>query len=247
MTATVPTRAATADPDRPVRAPLPRRARLGLALLALLAGAFIAFALPPYLTFDVTRSRIPPPPGFPAYYPLLVAHVVFASLAMATACLQVWPWLRREHPRVHRVVGRVYLFGGVLPGGTFGLIIGAVSPFGPVIRVSNVLLGVLWLTCSIAGFRMAQRRRLAAHRRWMIRSVTLTMSVISNRVWAVIVTLALLPQLPTTFAGNEALMVQSIAGLSGWLGWVIPLLVVEWWLVERGETAPQRDVLPARS
>jgi hypothetical protein len=73
------------------------------------------------------------------------------------------------------------------------------------------------------------------------------MSVISNRVWAVIVTIALLPHLPTTFAGNEALMVQSIAGLSGWLGWVVPLLVVEWWLVERGDRALGRDALPARA
>jgi uncharacterized membrane protein len=221
--------------------------RIWLALLVLVAGAFIAFALPPYLTLDVSRSRIPPPTGFPAYYPLLVAHVVFASLAMATACLQIWPWLRRQHPRVHRLVGRVYLFGGVLPAGSCGLIIGAVSPFGPVIRVSNVLLAVLWLICSITGFRMAQQQRLAAHRRWMVRSVTLTMSVISNRVWAVIVTIALLPHLPTTFAGNEALMVQSIAGLSGWLGWVVPLLVVEWWLVERGDRALGRDALPARA
>ena len=215
------------------RTPLRRQARVGLGALVFIALAFIAFALPPYLSLDVGRSRIAPPAAFPAYYPLLVAHVIFASVAMATACLQIWPWLRREHPRVHRLVGRVYLFGGVAPAGVFGLVIGAFSPFGPVIRVSNVLLAVLWLTCSIAGFRMAQQRRMAAHRRWMVRSVTLTMSVITNRVWAVVVTVALLPQLPTTFGGNEQLMVQSIAGLSGWLGWTLPLLIVEWWLVER--------------
>ena len=226
--------------DLPARPALARRARFGLGFLVLVALAFIAFALPPYLSLDVSRSRIPPPAGFPAYYPLLVGHVIFASVAMATACLQIWPWLRREHPRAHRIAGRVYLFGGVLPAGTLGLMIGAVSPFGPVIRASNVLLAILWLTCSIAGFRMAQQRRMAAHRRWMVRSVALTMSVITNRVWAVIVTLALLPQLPTTFGGSEHLMVQSIAGLSGWLGWVLPLLIVEWWLVERGERPAAR-------
>jgi len=32
-------------------------------------------------------------------------------------------------------------------------------------------------------------------------------------------------------------MIQSIAGLSGWLGWVLPLLVAEWWLDTR--RAPQ--------
>ncbi len=117
MTPNAPTLATSGDHAAPVRVSLRRRGRVGLALLALTALAFIAFALPPYLTFDVTRSRITPPPGFPAYYPLLVAHVLFASVAMAAACLQIWPWLRRAHPRVHRLVGRVYLFGGVLPAG----------------------------------------------------------------------------------------------------------------------------------
>lgn len=207
--------------------------RFGLGALTCVALAFIAFALPPYLSLDVSRSRIPPPPAFPAYYPLLVMHVTLASIAMATACLQIWPWLRRERPRTHRLAGRVYVFGGVLPAGVCGLVIGAVSPFGPVIRASNVLLAMVWIACAVAGLRAARARQMAAHRRWMVRSVALTMSVITNRVWAVIVTLLLLPQLPTTFGGNEQLMVQSIAGLSGWLGWVLPLLIVEWWLVER--------------
>lgn len=64
----------------------------------------------------------------------------------------------------------------------------------------------------------------------MIRSFALTMSIITNRVWAVVWTIALSPQLSTTFGGNETLMVYAIAGLSGWLGWVIPLLAAEWWL-----------------
>jgi hypothetical protein len=67
----------------------------------------------------------------------------------------------------------------------------------------------------------------------MTRSFALTMSIITNRVWAVIFTIVLAPQLSTTFGGNEALMIQTIAGLSGWLGWVLPLLAAEWWLVER--------------
>jgi hypothetical protein len=236
--------AITPDPSplaTSTRIPRPSRwwRRLRLPLLVAVAVAFIAFALPPYLTLDVSRSRIAPPADFPAYYPLLVAHVVFASVAMATACLQLSTWLRR-HPAAHRAAGRIYIFGGVLPAGVAGLVIGAVSPFGPTIRVSNVLLAILWLTCTTVGFRMARQYRVAEHRRWMIRSVTLTLSIITNRVWAVVAYIVLSPQLSTTFGGNEVLMVHTIAGLSGWLGWVLPLLVVEWWLVERQPSpAPQ--------
>jgi hypothetical protein len=96
--------------------------------------------------------------------------------------------------------------------------------------VSNVLLALLWLSVTLTGFRMIRQHRLVEHRRWMIRSFALTMSVITNRVWTVIWVLVLIPQPDTTFGGNETMMIQTIAGLSGWMGWVIPLLLAEWWL-----------------
>jgi uncharacterized membrane protein len=241
----------TIDPRSAPPPPRPRRLAAWwpgpwLALLVLLALAFIAFALPPYLTLDPGRSRIPAPAGVPAYYPLLATHVVFASIAMLAACAQIWAPLRRRCPAVHRALGRVYVFGGVVPAGIAGLLIGSISPFGPTIRVSNVLLAILWLTCTALGFRMGRRRRFAEHRRWMIRSFTLTMSIITNRIWAVVFFITLSPQLSTTFGGNEALMVQTIAGLSGWLGWVVPLLVVEWWLVERRPTSAELVPVPGQ-
>ena len=206
--------------------------RLWPALPAVLALAFLAYVLPPYLTFDPARSRIPPPAGIAAYYPVLVAHIVFASIAMLAASVQIWTGLRQCYPIVHRWMGRVYVFGGVLPAAIAGLAIGAMSPFGPVVRASNMLLAVAWLACTITGFRMGRQRRLEEHRRWMIRSFVLTMSIVTNRVWAVVFVVVLSPQLTTTFNGNPLLLGQAVAGLSAWLGWVIPLLVVEWWLID---------------
>jgi hypothetical protein len=201
---------------------------LWISPLAMIALAFIAFSLPPYLTLDPAKSRIRPPEGFALYYPLLVAHVLFATMAMLTCCAQIWPWLRQRYPAAHRAIGHLYVFGGVIPAGIIGFMIGAVSPFGPTLRASNVLLAILWLTFTITGFRMGRQLRIVEHRRWMIRSFALTMSVITNRIWTAIAVIVLLPQLPTTFEGNETMMIQSIAGLSGWLGWVIPLLLAEW-------------------
>ena len=77
---------------------------------------------------------------------------------------------------------------------------------------------------------MGRQHRYFEHRRWIIRSFALTMSVISNRIWSVIMIIILIPQLNTSFGGNQTMMIQTVAGLSGWLGWVIPLLIAEWWL-----------------
>jgi hypothetical protein len=58
-----------------------------IAALGLLVIAFVAFSLPPYLTLDPARSRVPIAPGSGAYNPMLVGHVVFGSIAILGGCL----------------------------------------------------------------------------------------------------------------------------------------------------------------
>jgi hypothetical protein len=60
---------------------------------------------------------------FPGHYGLIVAHVLFGSIAVLTAPFQLWPWLRRRYRALHRLLGRVYIFGGALPAATVALII----------------------------------------------------------------------------------------------------------------------------
>jgi uncharacterized membrane protein YozB (DUF420 family) len=214
-----------------------------IAPLAVVAVLFVAASLPPYLSGDPARSRVPP--SFPFHYSMLVAHVVFGSIALLTACLQIWPWLRQNHRAAHRRIGRVYVFAGVLPAGLMALPMGALSPFGPVARASNVLMCSLWLAFTITGYRRARQGRYAEHRRWMIRSFTLTASIITNRAWGPIAFLLLAPSRETAFGGNEQLFQWTVAGISTWLGWVLPLLFAEWWL-ERGNSARRSRAPMAR-
>jgi uncharacterized membrane protein YozB (DUF420 family) len=208
--------------------------RAWIAPLAVLAIGFLAVSLPPYLSGDPARSRVPA--SFRLHYPILVAHVLFGSVALLTACLQIWPWFRRRYRVAHRRIGRAYVFAGVLPAGLLALPMAALSPFGPVARASNVLLASLWLAFTVTGYRMARQRRHAEHRRWMIRSFALTFSIITNRIWGPLAYFALAGELDAEFGGNEQLLRWTIAGISTWLGWVIPLLCAEWWL-ERGAAA----------
>lgn len=242
MTITAPTPTAT-----PALARRRWWQRPWVAPLIMISIIFVVFSVPPYLSLDPTQSRVPPPDNFAAHYPILVGHVVFGSVALLTACLQIWPWLRQRHRRIHRIAGRVYVFAGVLPAGVMALTIGAFTPFGPVAQASNVLLASLWLIFTITGYRMARQRRYDEHRRWMIRSFALTASIITNRIWGVIAFVVLSPQLDTTFGGNEKLLSWTMAGLTTWLGWVIPLLIAQWWL-ERGNSTRsvgQRSALDA--
>jgi uncharacterized membrane protein len=196
---------------------------LALAL-ALIVGAFLAFSLPPYFTGG---TRVPA--TFALHYPLLVAHVMFASAAMVAAVAQIWPRLRTRHPVLHRRVGRVYVYTAI-PAAACAMVIGAATPFGPFLAVSNVFLAALWLWFTINGYLAARQRRLREHRRHMVRSATLALSIITNRIWTPILFIALHPLQDSVFGGNEEHFLWFAAGLGAWLGWTVPLLAVQRWL-----------------
>ena len=142
------------------------------------------------------------PATFGLHYPLLVGHVMFASVAMVAAVAQIWPGLRVRRPRLHRRVGRVYV-AAAIPAAACAMVIGAATPFGPVLAVSNVLLASLWLWFTINGYLAARQRRFADHRRHMVRSATLALSIITNRIWTPILFITLQPLQDSVFGGNE--------------------------------------------
>ncbi|MCS7479820.1 DUF2306 domain-containing protein [Umezawaea endophytica] len=199
----------------------------------LVAAAFLAFSVPPYLTFDPAASRLPPPPGNDFYHPLLVAHVLFGTVAMVTACFQIWPAFRTRHRRGHRITGRVYVFAGVLPAGLLGLYIGWHTAAGPSVRVANLVGSALWIAVTLIGLRAARQRRFGDHRRWMSRSFALSMSIILSRVITVVATIALTPQVNTTFGGSNELMTYSAASIGVWLSPLLLLLLTDWLLDRR--------------
>ena len=141
------------------------------AALAVIVVVFLAYSLLPYLTGD---TRVPS--TFGLHYPLLVAHVLLASVAMVCAVAQIWPGLRRRHPALHRRTGRVYV-ATAIPAAVCAMVIGAATPFGPILRVSDIALGALWLWFTIDGFLAARHRRFDVHRRQMLRSATLALSI----------------------------------------------------------------------
>ena len=102
--------------------------------LAVIVLVFLVYSLPPYFSGG---TRVPA--TFALHSPLLVGHVMFASVAMVCAVAQIWPGLRRRHPVLHRRVGRVYVVTAI-PAAACAMVIGAATPFGPILAVSNVLL-----------------------------------------------------------------------------------------------------------
>jgi hypothetical protein len=84
----------------------------------------------------------------------------------------------------------------------------------------------------------------------MIRSVTLAFSIIANRIWTPILFISSQPLRDSVFGGNEEHFLWFVAGLGAWLGWTIPLAVVQWRLSRGPELASssisQSELAPSR-
>jgi hypothetical protein len=199
---------------------------------AIIAFGFIFMFVPAYVTFDPTKSRIPLNEGFGMHYPFLVVHIMFGTVAMATAPFQLWPWLRRRHPRIHRVNGRIHIFAGVLPSGIMALLI---VPFaaGPA---GNAIGGILWLAATFKGFQMARQRRYAEHRKYMIYSFALIMQIIEGRIMVLTI-----PHLPGFDPSSMPLLLET----ASWIGVLLNLLAAQLWLDRTRKRKVARDPLAA--
>lgn len=72
----------------------------------------------------------------------------------------------------------------------------------------------------------------------MIRSATLALSIITNRIWTPILFVSMQPLRDSVFGGDEERYLWLAAGLGAWLGWTVPMAAVQWWLTRRPTPAP---------
>lgn len=194
-----------------------------------------AFAASAYVTLDMSQSR--PALHGPLHYGLLVAHILTATVAVLAGVSQFWPRLRARHPRVHRVMGRVYV-ASVLPSALLGFVCAQLSLTGLAASAPLTLLSALWFLSAVQGLRTARRRQFNAHRAWMIRGFALTGAAVTGRLWGLLLG-SVLPE-------ADGLVLYATAN---WLSLVINLLVAEWWVQSRGytRTLPSVAVRPSIS
>jgi uncharacterized membrane protein len=165
-------------------------------------------------------------PGFPFPAPLMLAQIADWPLAVlahvgggvTALALGSFQLVTRRGPRRiwHRWAGRTYVLA-CLVSAVAGFWLALHASAGPVATAGFGGLAVAWFATTLMGWRKAVAGDFAQHRRWMIRSLSLTFAAVTLRI--------LLPMVPLT--GLEAdVGYRAIA----FLCWVPNLLLVEAWL-----------------
>ncbi|WP_433043137.1 DUF2306 domain-containing protein [Dactylosporangium sp. CS-033363] len=185
-------------------------------LLLLVAVGFAVGLTFPYVSLDSADSRLTVQPGL--HYAVLVVHIFTAAVALVVGPLQFMPRVRARR-RLHRVLGRVYLLGGVLPSALATVPV-AIWSGRPLTQVGLTTAAVLWLATGVLAYRAARRRDFTAHRAWMMRNYALTLLAVTARL---LVPLLLLTQLPFGGAPDPKALIP--AGQT--LGWIVNLIVAE--------------------
>lgn len=204
-------------------------ARTGWGLLTFLAlgtglGA-LRYALP----------NVPSPaplPNFHDRHGWLIAHAVFSSLALLTGPWQFLAALRRRSTTAHQWMGRIYC-GAVLIGWITSVPIASHAQTGLIASVGFLALGAAWIGTTAAGYCLIRRGRVAAHRKWMIRSYALTAAAITLRLYLPVM-------LATGIPFGESYPFVA------WFCWIPNLLFVEWLIARRRARVANFAVLASR-
>jgi hypothetical protein len=82
------------------------------------------------------------------------------------------------------------------------------------------LLAILWVSSTMTAYVCIRRGRVDLHRKWMLRSYSLTFAAVTLRIWLPLSVIAGLPYGPSYVAIS-------------WLCWVPNLIFVEWFVLTR--------------
>ena len=214
------------------KAPVRRRNRARVVVVTVLSLLVVGYALQTYGGLDPGSARVGLRPGVPWQFPLLVAHIFCGCVALTLGPLQLIRAIRRR-PRLHRYVGRGYLFAGAFPASIAGLGVAALTTAGPVAVAGFAVGDVLWFATALLGYRAARARRYRDHERWMLRNLALTFAAVTFRVWLALLILAQVPLLGSVYGGDFGSLFHSAYLATTWVAFVPNVLVVNLYLRRR--------------
>jgi len=145
-------------------------------------------------------------------------HVYASMWVLFAGFTQFSKRLLKNRPRLHRILGYIYVTDVLLITGPAGLVMGFYANGGIFSRIAFVSLAILWMFFTATALIRAKQKNFKAHRKYMIRSYALTLSALTLRAWKYAIT------------NSVELPPMDVYRVVAWLGWVGNLVFAEWYL-----------------
>lgn len=168
----------------------------------------------------------------PYYTIAFFSHVFSSILVLLAGIIQFSTTVRLSYPRLHRQLGKFYVFTILVVSAPSGFIMAIHANGGTASKISFVLQSVLWFVFTLSAFQSALKRNWVKHREMMIRSFALTLSALSLRAikWIIVHTLGLPP--------------MDTYRIVAWLGWGINFLIAEYIILQQRRGIPFGKIGP---
>jgi uncharacterized membrane protein len=159
--------------------------------------------------------------GFSRHATLTLAHILPGLAFVALGPFQFMPILRRRRPALHRWAGRVFVLAALIVGVTALGMSPQMAIGGALETAATFTFGAIFLYSLVRGFTAIRARRVAEHRRWMIRAYAVGLAVGAVR-----------PIVGIFFATSRltGLTPRDFFGIAFWLGFTLSLAAAETWI-----------------
>lgn len=115
---------------------------------------------------------------------ILIPHALAGTAALILGPFQFSTKLRGRNPTIHRIVGRFYVIC-VLIAAPLAILSTTYAryPKATYFKMAIAIQATAWIGSTAIGFMFAVRRRIASHRKWMIRSYAVTFTFVATRMF----------------------------------------------------------------
>jgi uncharacterized membrane protein len=215
-------------------------ARTLAAYLALNAGTLLLLHLiVQYASFDVHVGFLQEKQDYlhiTAWRIAFYIHVFSSILTLLAGFTQFSADFLKKYVRVHRLIGRIYVWDVLLVNFPSALVMAVYANGGLPSKAAFLLLDCLWFGFTLKALIEVTRGNIARHRDFMTRSYALTFSAVTLRAWRQILT------------GVTDLDPATIYMIDAWMGFVPNWLFAEWLIARRArstdEMAPGKTAPP---
>ncbi len=146
------------------------------SLMLIAVAVFVAYALyknfvhdPQAAEFLGHKSNLKRALNVSMWLNVMYVHVAFACVAMLSGAVNFPSSIRTKYSRFHRINGYVYAISVLIVVLTSGYM----APYatgGKAAGMAFNLLNLLWPAMTLAAIVQIRKKRIAKHRKWMIRS-----------------------------------------------------------------------------